>query len=289
MSVRRRSASLIAVVVATGVLVGCAPAEQLSPFEQARSVNQNRSVDGMFPDHPQVIDDPFGFESSQMLFPSSEIVVVVDETTTAALRGASVAMVTHAPMLVYKQENHAEVVEEILRLGAHTVLTVGMVAFAPTSGYISVIRDPGGLEALGTMTAFAFEEVPVDDPDEAVQAIASVDQDEQIWLRATWADPVVAPRAKAAPVPASSPRDANMAPKVLATPQSDLAAVVNARSYGAEVDVVSDPDPTQNEDTLFAMAGLADEPLLALGSEFGTDELLESRIRRAEVNYMPKQ
>ncbi|WP_018295727.1 hypothetical protein [Corynebacterium lubricantis] len=278
----------LAGLLATATLIaGCAPAEPLGPYEQARVHNQNRSVSADFAQHPVVVEDPFGFETSQLFFPSSEILVVVDETTAAALRGASVALVTHAPMLVYKPEMHREVVEEIRRLGAHTVLTVGKVSLAPASGSVSVIRDPGGLEALGTMTAYAFDEVVVESPDDAVQAVASVGEQEQKWLRASWADPEVAPQARAAAVPASSPRDADMAPKVVATHQSDLAAVVNARSYGADVDVVDDPNPVTSDETFMTMVGLEDQPLLALGQEFGTDEELRSRIRGAEAIYMP--
>ncbi|MHA2788783.1 hypothetical protein ACXZ66_06495 [Corynebacterium sp. S7] len=244
-----------------------------------------------FPSHPVVIDDPFGFQTSQLFFPSSEIAVIVDETTEAALRGASVAMVTHAPMLVYSADahNHNKVVAEIQRLGAHTILTVGEVGLAPSSGYVTVIRDPGGLEALGTMTAFAFEEVTVESPDDAVRAVASVGEHEQVWLRASWADPVVAPQALAAAVPASSPRDADMAPKVVAANNSDLAAVVNARSYGADVEVIDDPNPVTSAATYQAMAGLESLPLLALGQEFGSNEVLQSRIRSAEAIYMPHQ
>ena len=44
-------------------------------------------------------------------------------------------------------------------------------------------------------------------------------------------------------------------------------------------------DPRQSEETLYAMAGLSDLPLVALGSQFGSSEELQQRIREAEDAY----
>ncbi len=274
---------LSALVICTTLLGGCAPEVELDPFDRARATNQNRSVSKSFPDHPVVIEDPFGFETSQIFFERSETVIVVDETVTAGLRGASIAMVAHAPMLVYKPDKHRDIVNEIERLRAHTILTVGLVSLAPAQGTVRVIRDPGGLEALGEMTALAFDVVDVDHPGSAVAAIAGADEDHPVWLRATWADPVVGPRAEAQPFPAQAPRDADMAPKVVAVAESDLAAVTNARSFGAHVSLVVDPNPVRSRDTLRQLIGLSNRPLLALGQEFGTAEGLAARIRAGEA------
>lgn len=279
---------LCAALAAAAVLTSCTPAEPPSPWEQARASNQNRSVSQAFPDHPVVLDDPYGFASSELFFSSSEIAVVVDETVTAGLRGASVAMVTHAPLLVYTSENHSDVVAEIRRLGAHTVLTVGAVGLAPTSGYISIVRDPGGQKALEKMTALRYEEQVVQRPEDAVESVAAAPQEHPVWLRASWADPLVQANARARPVPAQGPRDASMAPKVVATPRSDFAAVVNARSYGADVEVVENPDPRQSEEALTEMIGLSSEPLIAFGSEFGTSAKLAEAIQGAEQELPPR-
>ncbi|MBA4506092.1 hypothetical protein H0H28_12370, partial [Corynebacterium sanguinis] len=49
--------------------------------------------------------------------------------------------------------------------------------------------------------------------------------------------------------------------------------------------VVDEPDPRQSRETLLALAGLANEPLIALGPEFGTEQELSRRIMRAEEYY----
>lgn len=280
---RSTTQRISALVVCAGLLAGCAPEAAVDPIEQARAVNQNRSVSSNFPDHPVVVEDPHGFETSRALFESSETVIVVDDTVSAALRGASVAIMTHAPMLVYTPDNHRQVVEEIQRLRGHTILTVGEVLLAPARGTVQVIRDPGGMEALETMTALAYDVVEVHRPEDAVAAVVGVDEEEPVWLQATWEEPFVATRADARPFPAQGPRDADMAPKVVATQRSDLVAVINARSFGAEVSLVDNPDPVISDETLREMIGLADRPLLALGQEFGTEEQLAERTRAAEA------
>lgn len=274
------------IAVALGVSA-CSPGPEPSPLDDARTQNQARHVAERFAPHPVVLDDPFGFESSRLFFPASETVVVTDATVEAQLRGASIAVTAHAPLLVYAPENHADVVKEIQRLGAHTVLTVGDVAFAPASGYVNVQRDPGGLEALHTMTSLAFDVrdiVDTTDARESVTAVASLAGNPPVWLRTRDA-PATKPGAEAAPFPLQSRRDADMAPLVVATPESPLPAVSNARSFGARVAVVDEPDPRQSRETLFALAGLADEPLVALGPEFGTEQELSRRIMRAEEYY----
>ncbi|WKD57794.1 hypothetical protein CAPI_06265 [Corynebacterium capitovis DSM 44611] len=231
-----------------------------------------------------MVDDQFGFETARLFFDSSETLVVTDGTVEAQLRAASIAVVAHAPMLV-DDDLHDEVVAEISRLGVHTILTVGDVSLAPSSGAVSVVRDPGGLEALGVMTALLFSERTLTDPAGAAAVVAELTAEDPTWLRAAWADPVVLPRANATPFPVQSRRDADMAPVVVGTRDSSIAAVANARSFGASVKVVDNPDPSASQDTLRAMAGLGSAPLVALGGDFGTDALLAARIMHAEEIY----
>lgn len=267
------------------MLAGCAPEAQLSPLERAKSVNQSKHVAQLFADGPEVVDDVLGIKTTRLFFPTSETLVLSDATVEAQLRAASIAVATNAPMMVYDPGRHAEYARMIADMHTVTVLTVGDVSIAPSSGAVRVRRDPGGLRALEEMTALRFVERTVDEPVDAVREVASLQQREPTWIRATWADPVVLPAAKPEPLPIQSRRDANMAPRVVATWESSIPSVANARSYGATVSVVPLPDPRKSEETLFAVAGLSDLPLVALGSQFGTSEALAQRIRQAEAAY----
>ena len=267
------------------MLASCAPEAQLSPLERARGVNQSKHVGKLFAEEPEVVDDVLGIKTTKLFFPSSETLVLSDASIEAQLRAASIAVTTNAPMMVYEPARHAEYVRMIADMHTVNVLTVGDVAIAPSSGAVSVRRDPGGLRALEQMTALRYRERTVATPEEAVREVSELRQREPMWLRAQWADPVVLPAAKPEPFPIQSRRDANMAPRVVATWESSIPSVANARSYGAEVTVVPLSDPRASEQTLFAMAGLAERPLVALGSQFGTSEDLAGQIREAEAAY----
>lgn len=272
-------------VSGAALLAGCTPDVQLDALEQARTANLARHVSSKFPAEPTVVDDPLGFETASMFFPRSETLVLCDDTLEAQLRAASIAVAAHAPMLVYDTARHADYVNMIADMHTVTVLTVGDVAMAPSSGAMRIRRDPGGIRALGEMTSLRFEEQPVHTASDAARAVAELNQNEPTWLRAAWADPVTKPGAQAQPFPVQSRRDANMAPTVVATFESPIPAIANARSYGATVTMVPLADPRRAQESLFAMAGLSDGPLIALGGQFGTSAELAFRIRQAERHY----
>lgn len=281
----RRRATLALVCALALALGGCAEEVEVSPLEQARTANQLRHVSASFDDRPVVLDDTNGLVASEFFFNTSETVVVSDATTEAQLRAASIAAYAHAPMLVYDSEHHADIVQEITRLKTYTVLTVGDVAFAPLTGKVRVYRDPGGLQALGDMTSVRFRQRAVQDPAQAQRTVAELDTSIPTWLHASWAEPVVMPNADAQPFPVHSRRDADMAPQVVATGESSIASIANARAFGASVAYVDAPDPRASESTMLAMAGLADAPLVALGAHFGRAIDLPERIMQAEENY----
>ncbi|MEX3505622.1 hypothetical protein [Corynebacterium sp. LK2510] len=274
--------------IGLAALLGCAACTAVvdpDPLVQARNANQAHHVSERFERRPVVVDDPWGFETARMFFDASETLVVAEDMVEAQLRAASIAVVAHAPLLVYTPQTRERIVAEVQRLKTHTVLTVGDVAIAQTSGSIRVIRDPGGFDALGTMTTLRFDVDEVATPANAAGAVAGIDPTQPTWLRATWAEPVVMPNAAARPFPIHSRRDADMAPVVVATAETSIPAVANARSFGARVTMVDEPDPTKSRDTLLALAGLAHAPLIALGNQLGSSEGLSEKIMRAEVNY----
>lgn len=278
-------AGAAAVVAVSAMLTSCAPDAQLSPLDRARGVNQSKHVGKLFAGEPEVVDDVLGIKTTRLFFPTSETLVLSDTSVEAQLRAASIAVTTNAPMMVYDPARHAEYVQMIADMRTVNVLTVGDVAIAPSKGAVSVRRDPGGLRALEQMTALRYRERTVATPQEAVREVSSLRQREPLWLRAQWADPAVLPASNPEPFPIQSRRDANMAPRVVATWESSIPSVANARSYGADVTVVPLADPRKSEQTLFAMAGLAERPLVALGSQFGTSEELVGRIREAEAAF----
>ena len=278
-------AGAAAVLAASAMLASCAPEAQLSPLERARGVNQSKHVGKLFAGEPEVVDDVLGIKTTRLFFPTSETLVLSDTSVEAQLRAASIAVTTNAPMMVYAPARHAEYVQMIADMRTVNVLTVGDVAIAPSKGAVSVRRDPGGLRALEQMTALRYRERTVATPQEAVREVSSLRQREPLWLRAQWADPAVLPASNPEPFPIQSRRDANMAPRVVATWESSIPSVANARSYGADVTVVPLADPRKSEQTLFAMAGLAERPLVALGGQFGTSEELVGRIREAEAAF----
>lgn len=290
---RSRAARAVTALVAGALTLATATAcggeqKSLDPLSQAIAVNESRHVDTRFDEHPVVIDDSKGITSLRHFFRNSETLVVSDDTIAAQLRAASIAVAAHAPMIVYDPARHQEISHEVERLSTHTVLTVGEVNLARTSGRVRVHRDPGGLEALGEMMSVRFDESLVASPQDAAAAVAGLNPNEPTWARAAWADPKVMVGAEAKPFPIMSRRDADMAPVVVATAESSIASIANARSFGAQVTIVDDADPRASESALFAMAGLSDEPLIALGGQFGTDKELAARIMQAEEIYLQR-
>ncbi|CAM4227295.1 MULTISPECIES: hypothetical protein [Corynebacterium] len=279
---RGLAVAMCCVALAVG---GCAGEDTSTPLDQARAANQSRHVSTAFDDHPVVLDDTNGLVSSEYFFNTSETLVVSDSSVEAQLRAASIAAYAHAPMLVYDEDHHGEITQEVKRLKTFTLLTVGDVAIAPASGSVRVYRDPGGVDALGKMTSVRFHERPVHDPADAQEVIADLDTSVPTWLHANWAEPQVMPNAVAKPFPVHSRRDADMAPQVVATRASSIASIANARAFGARVTMVDNPDPRESEDTLLAMAGLADAPLIALGTQFEPASDIPERIMQAEEKY----
>lgn len=249
------------------------------PEQQAR--NLNRYVHPDYPQHPVVVDDSNGIATSSFFFDSAVNVIVSQDKDAELLRAASLAVFTHAPLLTYSEATHGEVIAEIQRLRASRVLLVGDVGIAEISGEVRVMQDPGTLAGLGDLTAHRFMEAPVADPRDAVAAVAALDGGTPTVLTAQWDTVTTWPREVAA-FPVGPRRDAQQAPVVVATAESGLAAVATARSFGAEVRVVPSSDPRVSSLTLAAMAGLSNEPLIALGSHFGTDISLANAIKSAE-------
>lgn len=259
-------------------------------LQQAKTKNQSRHVAEKFPETPVVLDDPFGFEAAELFFDASEVLILSDAELHSQLRAASVAVVAHAPMVIYNDDHHAQVIQEIERLGARTVFAVGDVPVLNYTEDLTVIRDPGGLEALEKATALKFTEKQVARPEDAAAAVAQLSSADPVWLRAGFeGTQTVGEDDETGVVPLQSRQDAEMAPSVIAAPSSPLPGIATARAYGASVSAVQDPDPRRNVETMLATVGLADKPLVALGREFGTPEELSAAIVEAERTADPAE
>lgn len=300
---RRRQNRCLATVCASMLLItGCATVDTTrsmssakDPYRQARVDNLNRHVSTAFNDTPEVIPDRSGsgVEVSQKFFESSDTVVIASGDVADQVRAASVAVVSHAPMLTMTDSTRAEVIAEIERLGARYVLEVGNVPLASGVGDQIRIKDPGGIAALGELTALQFYPKAITYPTAVIQAVAALNPDEVSYLVPGWDEETYraavdtplrrdTSRAKLPPFPAQSKRDADMAPLVIASEQSSVAAVATARAYGATVRSMRYPDPRFSRDSMKMVAGLSDQPLIALGSHFGTAEQLSEKIRLGE-------
>ncbi len=275
----------------------------------ARNTNLNRHVSPDFPNHPIVLPDRdlTGVDASQHFFTTSETLVVTSNDPTSQLRAASIAVISHAPMLTLTTTNRAAILNEIARLKTHTILIVGDIPHLPAQPGIDYITDPETPDALGKLTALQFVTRAITNQRHIPHAIADLDGDTAVELVPAWhtntsttstisATAAPTTRPTQAPTdlkafPAQSRRDADTAPIVIATAASTIAGIATAKAFGATIRILDDPDPRYSLATMKQVAGLADQPLIALGAQFGTAAVLADRIRRGERThqYQPGQ
>ncbi|WP_293951708.1 MBL fold metallo-hydrolase [uncultured Corynebacterium sp.] len=260
--------------------------EDNRPYAEARAVNVSRAVSEAFPGEPTVITDAgfSGVSASEMFFDKSDTVVVSGPGIAQELRAASIGVVSHAPVLHAPGNNDEEILAEIERLGANTVLIVGDALKDFKDDTMTIIQDRGTEEALAQLTALQFEEQSIGDISEVVQATAELQPENQTLLVPSWEKvPTTTGEDKLPAFPAQSARDGEVAPIVLATAESGISAVATARAYGASIRFMDHHDPRLNTEHMEMVAGLADKPLLALGEQFGTGEQLAAKIERGET------
>lgn len=254
-----------------------------SPEQQNETANKNLPVDARFGTAPQVLSDPqrSGVHAAQTIFDSSDTAVLAGPDEAAQARAASISVVAHAPMMVSTPETAKDVGAALGKLGVSTVLLVGDAT--PIGSGITEVKDPGGSEALGELTALKFRQQEAQD----LRADLIRTQLEQ---PVEWTIPGQSiPRTgeRAGHFPMQSKRDGGAAPPMLATKESSIAAIATARAYGANVIMLDHPDPRFNAATVKATSGLADRPVLALGDAFGTPDELARRINSVHGPQQP--
>ncbi len=307
MKFRGKLSLLTAVGMSAGLLVACSSegdqaegqgvvdsrAASADSVEAAKAENRSRNVEERFGDLPRVLagEDRSGVESSQLFFENSETAVVVGGAEPERLRAVSLSLAAHAPVVGLTLDNAEQVKKELSRLGATTVLAVGDVDLPGLDSGVTLVRDPGTEEALSALTSLRFGESAVDAPQDMAKAVADYNPSEPTELTAGWL-PEAGPQDSGADegrsdeepgsFPVQSARDGATAPVVVASPQSPILDVANARAYGAQVRMMDYPDPRISEDATKMVAGLEDHPLVALGAGFGTGEQLSEKITLAQ-------
>ena len=293
---RRRLLKAIGAVVLAGALTGCAGmdfrnkivdpelySKKDSEIDLAKAAaeNTNRMVLEKFANSLRVVDDPWGFKTVEMFIQEngSDSLIIAENSDGPLLRAASLAVAQHVPMLIFDDSMRSQVSHTIDSLGATRVVLIGDVEVATTSGDVEIFQDPGTTRAMGEMTAFQFTSRVVGKPEQMVEAISHLNGTDYVELKSAWEPVERIEGLEVLPIPAQSRRDSEMSPFVIATPETSVAAVTNSMVFGAQVRVMPTPDPRDSKAQMAQVAGLADGPLIALGAQFGDEELLSDRIK----------
>lgn len=292
---KRVGVGVSAALVALSLVCSACKAETSTPelsLEEARANNDSRLVAEHFRQPIRVLHDKSGLESVAMFFDSSDTMIIAEDSPAAQLRGASLAISQHAPMLTYDKSLHRDIISMVENLGVKRAVTIGDVSIASTDGEYLVFKDPMTEKSLGELTAFDYDTRVVGDKNEAVRAVAALEPQERIELVPGWGSDQEVDElsereesAKVPALPAQSRRDGQMAPVIVATPNTSLVSVANARSYGGNVKVLDSGNPTDSKESFKQVVGLGQGPLIALGEDFVSSRELTARIADAEEKF----
>ena len=251
----RRSLALVAGAATVFGLVACSSDD--GPTKAAEA-----------PDKPVAVADEMA--ASQALLDSAEAVVVSSEDEGAQRRAAGIAVASGVPMLVQAGADASSVEEEISRLGASTVVTVGDADVA-AEGERTVVAAPGDLEGLKTLTGTEFTAAAADEDDPA-RAIAEMDAAEPT-APAEGAEGAADAGGEASDALAASdpvePKTGDDDPLAFAAPGTPLGTIATARAAGVEVKWLPIGDARATSESIEAARG--DRALIGLGDVFGDD------------------
>lgn len=287
---KSRGGSALAILLAAGVtLSGCSTfQEKMDTSNHAlgneAQANKSRTVSERFSKKPEVIadSDGTGLDVAVKIFEHSETAVLASPEPESQLRAASIAATAHAPMFVVNRENAAAVREALDKLKVNTALVVGQPDVTDF-GSRKIVGDRGTLQSLQQLTSLQFAEVETNEP---VKSLVDLDTKRPALFKRSGSTGQAAPASVGTPddkFPLQSVQDGGSAPVVLVSPESSVAAVATAKAYGADVRYTPFADPRVNDESMEAVAGLADQPLLALGRQFVSSERLRQRIITGET------
>lgn len=271
----RRLVAALAATTTLTLVAGCST----SPDGDGTSANgsQDDGGDRLEPASSEVIADAdgTGIETSQRIFEESEAVVVAADTPADQERAANIAVAAGAPMLTVTGPDATAIDEEIDRLGADTVVTVGDTGTVAEGSETIDGTAPAGEDATAEETTGeapadeAAPEAPVDGAAPAVDvaAIAALDAESAEGLDEL--DHAEHPLAM---------------PTMFVTDQTSPASVATARAAGADVQHLAVADPRL---TTESMQAVTDGEVLALGEAFGDQERFDKVIDLADNGELP--
>ncbi|KAE8764238.1 hypothetical protein [Georgenia thermotolerans] len=300
---RRRA---LLVPVAALVLAGCTAADGGTTTETTTSPPPPAASELVGPGETAVLgtDDPaeLARQSVETFFAAAPVVVLT--TGDAVLPAASAAVALGVPVLL--DGDDATVGADLERLHPEAVLTMG-TADVPDGADVAAVAAPADPAALGELLGVALAAgEPVAEAGE-VAAVAGLDPDAPTYLTragegapgpageaAVPAEPAPsqdapapaegAPSQDAAPTlpPTTRPTPAAEGVVVMSTGDpAQAAAVANARSAGARVQLVPNGDPRATSETVQATAANAPDVVVGLGTAFGDAGTLAWRAATA--------
>jgi hypothetical protein len=219
--------------------------------------------------------------TSRALFDSSDVAVLArDGDDAGTLLAASAAAGLGVPLLL-EDADGAEgetVADELGRLGAGTVLTVGKArADATGPEVVTVPADPAAV-ADATGLTWSSQETPGDDP---AAAVAALDPAEPVALVAGTSEKHADGRAGALPeVQRAEPLEQTV---VVATGAADeVAALASARAAGARVVLTGgETDPRAVPDVVAAAAEGETSSVVVLGTAFADEDGVDWKAETA--------
>ncbi|AKK10958.1 hypothetical protein [Corynebacterium uterequi] len=217
--------------------------------------------------------DNSGLAVSQRLFDSADTIVVAAADPAAQRAAAEQAIADGAPMLVATGSNGAQIVEEATRLGAKTIKTAGSVAGlegtdatieqievpAYTPATHQPVLDPGPIDA---HTAIDLETSPNPEDNESASPEAQLTTD----------------------IAALESDAKDSMPPFFATAGTAAASVATAKAAGADVQLLSYPDPRVTSES---MKLAAEGDTIALGDEFGDTARYAAAVDMADNGELP--
>lgn len=202
--------------------------------------------------------------ASKELLDSADAVVVSAEDEVSQRRAAGIAVATGVPMLVRSGADASRVDEEIARLGAGTIVTVGDVEMAG-----DVVAAPSDADGLALLTGTEFTELdsaPGAAEEEPGRAIVDMDAAAPTVPAADGAAAAEGLDALNSASP-PSPKTGDEDPMAFAAPGTPLGTIATARAAGIEVAWLPIGDARATGESI--AAAVSGRPLIGLGAPFG--------------------
>lgn len=266
-SSRRVSTAVAALATGTLLLAGC------SGTGSANGAGQRPAAVAAAPQGPVLVatEDPgqLALDASELWFTEAAYVVVADPADPAAVaRAASIAAAAGVPSLLAEAAGAptpSPVDEELDRLGAQAVLTVGAVDAAGFDQDVAVVQAPADAEELGRLLAVEVTEVEPE-VQAPVQQLAALETGQVLAA----ADDAPAPTGARGELPDVSAATRAEGSAVVTDGRPEHAAAVGtARGAGAAGVVSTGLVGGSSE----AVAALKDKAaIVGLGPGFGDDE-----------------